>query len=378
MFRIHYFIFKKVIVAVIGMGLMCAPAIAQEQAMRIHFANGSSQIHKISDVTEITFEEYQDLYAPEIPDDANPPQNGYIAQKMLEGELLYYGHDGENSPRGSVVYFLYLKDLNSSGRSASVCFYINVPRPEEGKANILPEGTYTAGSTWENFTFNTMQTGRYMSNWNVVDPKWAQYVASDGEFEVTVLNDGQYLIKGHMKGGSKQNDGTFLTNESGIAFSFTGPLKFEDYSDYYDTPEEPLNPPTPSADEITMTSGNLYYYGDNEYYLQLKDKQPTDTYEIVLYLNADPGANLELPAGAYTPSAGGEDMTFSTSKSSWTFIDHDFYDDRVRTNIASGDLTVESSGAHTYTIRGTFDSADKSSAIKIFYTGTLNFEDYSE
>lgn len=366
------------IIIVMAIGIAATTLQAQEKAMRIHFTNGATELHKISDIEEITFEDYtHDPYAPEIPDDPNPPTNGYIAQQMVEGELMYYGHDPEYSPEGTAVYFLYLKDLNNTSRGASVCFYLNVPRQEKGSYH-LPAGTYTAAATWESNTFNTMETAKYKSNWNVVDPKWTQYVASGGEFEVTVLDNQTYFIKGYMKGGSKQDDGSFLTNEAGIAFSYKGTLPITDYSSEYEDPEDPVDPVDPVENEIVMTTGNLYYYGDNEYYLQLKDKNPTDTYEITLYLNLAPDENKELVTGIYTPSADGANMTYNTDKSTWTFIDHEFYDDRVRYKVATGDLSITNNGGHSYTIKGSFKNPEDTSSISISFTGTLPFEDYSE
>lgn len=142
-----------------------------------------------------------DPQGPQIPDDPNPPMTGYIAHTMTEGELMYYGHDSEYSKEGGAVYFLYLKDLNNSARGCSVCFYVNVPRQEKGSFT-LPAGKYTASSTWEINTFNNKNTTRYRSNWNVVAPKWTQYVAEAGEFEVAIGDNMTYTIRGHMKGGS--------------------------------------------------------------------------------------------------------------------------------------------------------------------------------
>ena len=155
-----------------------------------------------------------DPQGPQIPDDPNPPMTGYIAHTMTEGELMYYGHDSEYSKEGGAVYFLYLKDLNNSARGCSVCFYVNVPRQEKGSFT-LPAGKYTASSTWEINTFNNKNTTRYRSNWNVVAPKWTQYVAEAGEFEVAIGDNMTYTIRGHMKGGSIQDGGSIMENEAG-------------------------------------------------------------------------------------------------------------------------------------------------------------------
>lgn len=152
-----------------------------------------------------------DPQGPQIPDDPNPPMTGYIAHTMTEGELMYYGHDSEYSKEGGAVYFLYLKDLNNSARGCSVCFYVNVPRQEKGSFT-LPAGKYTASSTWEINTFNNKNTTRYRSNWNVVAPKWTQYVAEAGEFEVAIGDNMTYTIRGHMKGGSIQGFPFFATD----------------------------------------------------------------------------------------------------------------------------------------------------------------------
>lgn len=155
-----------------------------------------------------------DPQGPQIPDDPNPPMTGYIAHTMTEGELMYYGHDSEYSKEGGAVYFLYLKDLNNSARGCSVCFYVNVPRQEKGSFT-LPAGKYTASSTWEINTFNNKNTTRYRSNWNVVAPKWTQYVAEAGEFEVAIGDNMTYTIRGHMKGGSQTGRGFHYGKRSG-------------------------------------------------------------------------------------------------------------------------------------------------------------------
>ena len=231
-----------------------------------------------------------DPQGPQIPDDPNPPMTGYIAHTMTEGELMYYGHDSEYSKEGGAVYFLYLKDLNNSARGCSVCFYVNVPRQEKGSFT-LPAGKYTASSTWEINTFNNKNTTRYRSNWNVVAPKWTQYVAEAGEFEVAIGDNMTYTIRGHMKGGSIQDGGSIMENEAGVAFAFTGRLLISDYSEDYEDPDDPDTPddPAPEVPEVTMSTGSLYRYNDNIYYLQLKDANPADLYETcLLYTSPSP------------------------------------------------------------------------------------------
>ena len=66
-------------------------------------------------------------------------------------------------------------------------------------------------------------------------PKWTQYVAEAGEFEVAIGDNMTYTIRGHMKGGSIQDGGSIMENEAGVAFAFTGRLLISDYSEDYET-----------------------------------------------------------------------------------------------------------------------------------------------
>lgn len=273
-----------------------------------------------------------DPQGPQIPDDPNPPMTGYIAHTMTEGELMYYGHDSEYSKEGGAVYFLYLKDLNNSARGCSVCFYVNVPRQEKGSFT-LPAGKYTASSTWEINTFNNKNTTRYRSNWNVVAPKWTQYVAEAGEFEVAIGDNMTYTIRGHMKGGSIQDGGSIMENEAGVAFAFTGRLLISDYSEDYEDPDDPDTPddPAPEVPEVTMSTGSLYRYNDNIYYLQLKDANPADLYETTFYLKLPASDSPLLASGDYMAATTGEEMTIDASKSFWNFTDKDNHNDKIKT-----------------------------------------------
>lgn len=359
----------------IALCIICAcAALAQEKVMRIHFTNGKSETRKVSDIEKVTFEDYEES---EWPEDPNPPLLGYIKSTFKEGELMYYGKDPQYSTKNGAVYFLYLKDLNNTERSTSVSFYVNVPRQKKGEFN-LPEGRYTAENTWAVGTFNNKGVPKYKSNWNVVDPKWVQYIVEEGEFIVEKIDATTYNIKGRVKGGSIQDDGSIAANEYGIEFSYTGTLPVEDYSSYYEDPEDPVEPVEPvNPDAVTMTVGELMYYGQNEYYLNLKDTKPTDTYEITLYLYSAPDGTLEVKTGEYTASADKSEMTFNTANSTWTFIDHDMYDDRVRYKIDEGSVKVTSKGGHEYEITGTVKNTAENKSFSFSYSGTLPFDDYS-
>lgn len=79
---------KKYIVFLTVLCVSCC-VLAQEKAMRIQFANGKTELFKTSEISQITFENFTtDPYAPEVPDDPQPPTNGYIAQKMVEGRTF--------------------------------------------------------------------------------------------------------------------------------------------------------------------------------------------------------------------------------------------------------------------------------------------------
>ena len=325
-----------------------------------------------------------DPQGPQIPDDPNPPMTGYIAHTMTEGELMYYGHDSEYSKEGGAVYFLYLKDLNNSARGCSVCFYVNVPRQEKGSFT-LPAGKYTASSTWEINTFNNKNTTRYRSNWNVVAPKWTQYVAEAGEFEVAIGDNMTYTIRGHMKGGSIQDGGSIMENEAGVAFAFTGRLLISDYSEDYEDPDDPDTPddPAPEVPEVTMSTGSLYRYNDNIYYLQLKDANPADLYETTFYLKLPASDSPLLASGDYMAATTGEEMTIDASKSFWNFTDKDNHNDKIKNRLKEGTkIHIVSNGDHNYTITGTLegtsDKTGKNTALKINFSGTLPFEDYAD
>lgn len=360
--------------------LICAliggTMVAQEKVMRIYLANGKSEVKKLSDVVKVAIEDYVE---PDWPEDPNPPMNGYLKSTFVEGELMYYGKDPQYSPSDCGVYFLYLKDLKNPDVSSSISFYVNVPRQQSGKFEF-PEGTYTAETTWEAGTFNSRFTDKYNSNWNIISPQWVQYRVESGEFTVEKVDATTYTIKGRVKGGSMQDNGSILENEAGLEFSYTGKLPVTDYSDLYEEPEdpEPDQPEEPDlTDAVQLTTGELMYYGDSEYYLNLKDQRPTDTYEITLYLYSTPNGTLELRSGTYNASDTGNDLTFGTNSSSWTFIDHDFYDDRVRTNIKDGTVEIVSKGNHEYEIKGTVKGSADNETFSFIYSGTLPFEDYS-
>lgn len=92
----------------------------------------------------------------------------------------------------------------------------------------------------------------------MVAPKWTQYVAEAGEFEVAIGDNMTYTIRGHMKGGSIQDGGSIMENEAGVAFAFTGRLLISDYSEDYEDPDDPDTPddPAPEVPEVTMSTGS--------------------------------------------------------------------------------------------------------------------------
>lgn len=325
-----------------------------------------------------------DPQGPQIPDDPNPPSSGYIAHTMTEGELMYYGHDSEYSKEDGAIYFLYLKDLNNSARGCSVCFYVNVPRQKKGSFT-LPAGKYTAASTWEINTFNSKNTNKYRSNWNVINPKWTQYVAESGEFDVSIGDNMTYTIKGHMKGGSIQEDGSIMENEMGVAFAFTGRLPVSDYSEDYEDPNDPDTPddPDPDVAKVTMVAGSLYRYNDNVYYLQLKDANPADLYDATFYLKLPASDTPELASGDYTGATTADEMTIDITKSFWNFTDKANLNDKIKNRLTEeSKITVINNGNHNYTITGTLvgtsEKTNKATALEISFTGTLPFEDYAD
>lgn len=361
--------------------LFSVSAFAQEKVMRIYYNNGKSRVEKASDILKVAFE---DAPESEWPEDPNPPTMGYLKSTFTDGELMYYGKDPVYSKDDAGIYFLYLKDLNNKeGVNSSVCFYVNVPRQPEAKTGI-PDGTYKSASSWEIGTFNDLNVEKYVSNWYVVNPKQVNYRVEDGEFVIEKLDATTYSVKGRVKGGSMQDNGSIATNEYGIEFSYTGPLPIEDYSDIYEQPEEPEQPEQPDPDTpdipenaIEMTTGEYYYYGDNEYYLNLKDQKPRDTYEITLYLYSNTDGTFGLKTGEYTPQKGGADFTIDPSTSTWTFVDHDDWDEVYRPKIDAGTVNVVAKGNHEYEIYGTVKSTTEAKEFSFKFSGTLPFEDYS-
>ena len=150
----------------------------------------------------------------------------------------------------------------------------------------------------------------------MVAPKWTQYVAEAGEFEVAIGDNMTYTIRGHMKGGSIQDGGSIMENEAGVAFAFTGRLLISDYSEDYEDPDDPDTPddPAPEVPEVTMSTGSLYRYNDNIYYLQLKDANPADLYETTFYLKLPASDSPLLASGDYMAATTGEEMTIDASK----------------------------------------------------------------
>lgn len=369
---------KYIIIALCA--LFSVSIYAQEKMMRIYYTNGKSRLEKASDILKVAFEDAEES---EWPDDPNPPAMGYLKTTFTAGELMYYGKDSEYSSKDGAVYFLYLKNLdNKEGASSSIAFYVNVPRQAETKTG-LPEGTYKSASNWEIGTFNDLNVKKYVSSWYVIDPKMVNYRVEDGEFIVEKLDASTYSIKGRVKGGSMQDNGTIATNEYGIEFSYTGSLPIDDYSSDYEEPDQPDpdTPDTPDVPEnaVELTVGEYYYYGDNEYCVNIKDQKPTDTYEISLYLTSNTDGSFGLKAGEYTIEGTDGDLKLKTN-SSWTFIDHDFYDDRIRSTVNGGSVQVVVKGEHEYEIFGTVtgrSSYGDDGEFSFHFSGTLPFEDYS-
>lgn len=219
----------------------------------------------------------------------------------------------------------------------------------------------------------------------MVAPKWTQYVAEAGEFEVAIGDNMTYTIRGHMKGGSIQDGGSIMENEAGVAFAFTGRLLISDYSEDYEDPDDPDTPddPAPEVPEVTMSTGSLYRYNDNIYYLQLKDANPADLYETTFYLKLPASDSPLLASGDYMAATTGEEMTIDASKSFWNFTDKDNHNDKIKNRLKEGTkIHIVSNGDHNYTITGTLegtsDKTGKNTALKINFSGTLPFEDYAD
>lgn len=67
-----------------------------------------------------------------------------------------------------------------------------------------------------------------------------------------------YTVTGTLRGASDTGQ------ETAIKIDFTGTVPFNNYS----------TPPAPEAPKATMTVGDLYYNGDNVFFLGLKDGSP--------------------------------------------------------------------------------------------------------
>ena len=319
---------------------------------------------------------------PDDPDDPDDPNDDTPSYKMTVGELMYYGHDSDYSKDGGAVYFLYLKDANPIN-VCSICFYVNVPKQKAGSFT-LPEGKYTGTNTWEIGTFNTKDTEKYKSNWNLINPKWTQYVVGSGEFEVSI-KDSYYIITGKVRGGHIKDDDTIDGDETGAKFTFTGKLPCTDYSADYEDPNDPDTPddPDPEVPKVTMTTGSLYRYNDNVYFLQLKDANPTNLYDATFYLKLPASETPQLVSGDYAGATTAAEMTIDITKSFWNFTDKANLNDKIKNRLKEGTkITVVNNGNHNYTITGTLegtsDKTNKATALEISFTGTLPFEDYAD
>ena len=215
----------------------------------------------------------------------------------------------------------------------------------------------------------------------MVAPKWTQYVAEAGEFEVAIGDNMTYTIRGHMKGGSIQDGGSIMENEAGVAFAFTGRLLISDYSEDYEDPDDPDTPddPAPEVPEVTMSTGSLYRYNDNIYYLQLKDANPADLYETNLLLEA---ARFGFTVVGQRRLYGSNDRRRDDHRCEQVILeltDKDNHNDKIKNRLKEGTkIHIVSNGDHNYTITGTLegtsDKTGKNTALKINFSGTLPFE----
>ena len=171
-----------------------------------------------------------------------------------------------------------------------------------------------------------------------------------------------YTVTGTLRGASDTGQ------ETAIKIDFTGTVPFNNYS----------TPPAPEAPKATMTVGDLYYNGDNVFFLGLKDGSPIKEYGITFYITLAPTDPLQLASGDYTGGAAGENMTFDLAKSFWNYNDPTY--GIIKNRITEGTLKIVANGNDDYTITGSFkaiDEDDKNTELEIEYTGKLPCEDYS-
>lgn len=165
-----------------------------------------------------------------------------------------------------------------------------------------------------------------------------------------------YTVTGTLRGASDTGQ------ETAIKIDFTGTVPFNNYS----------TPPAPEAPKATMTVGDLYYNGDNVFFLGLKDGSPIKEYGITFYITLAPTDPLQLASGDYTGGAAGENMTFDLAKSFWNYNDPTY--GIIKNRITEETLKIVANGNDDYTITGSFkaiDEDDKNTELEIEYTGKL-------
>ena len=64
-----------------------------------------------------------------------------------------------------------------------------------------------------------------------------------------------------------------------------------------------------------MSTGSLYRYNDNIYYLQLKDANPADLYETTFYLKLPASDSPLLTSDNYIATTTDEKITINANKS---------------------------------------------------------------
>lgn len=282
---------------------------------------------------------------------------------LTVGELIYYGLWKE-SREG--LYFLNLKDADPIV-DCNIGLYVNVTTVTDKYALTLPDGTYRASSSWEPMTFNDATVVEGKSFWWTISPRLTQHLIQSGVIDVKRSGD-SYTITG-----------TLMESETaGIRLSFSGSLPAEDWSDRED--------PAPEVVDVTMTLGELMYYGaDNDYgtggdiyFLYLKDADPVRYYNMGLYINVPKQgkSDLFLPDGTYMAASSWEPMTINNNqvekyKSHWYSLDP-----WTQHLLSTGSIVVSRSG-DTYTITGTLMETGQR-GVRISFSGKLPVADYSD
>lgn len=308
-------------------------------------------------------EDYSEKQWPDLIGDT------HASVVLTEGELMYYGPFEQSQ---EAVYYLYLKHRSSDDLSYFMGFYVNVNKADKQNLVLTP-GKYVSASSWAVGTFTDCEASK-KSFWYTVDAQGLQlthYVKS-GEFEVAYAG-GVYTISGTLC--EEDEAGTLRT----LDIAFEGKLPAEDYSD-------PDPDPTPAVDPVTLTVGELAYYGVESgvdvYYLNLKDQKPMKDYDLTLYLCLPAEAGrLCLETGDYEADGSAcKAWGIGSAKpypSFWNTIDP-LYGDRVKNMVTGGTVRVERSGAH-YRIEGALTGAESSDEVSVSFVfdGELACDDWS-